>query len=463
MKLSIPREIAYDAYVAIVDNKRRPDEVLEEAYKDSKAKGLRRLDRNFITELIYGSLRWHLKIQWILQNTSKRDLDSTTPEIRAALIIGTYQIFYMDRVPDRAAVNESVEYVRVKGQANATSFVNGILRQIARRAVYFPKPDKETKPAEYLALQFAHPKWMIDRWVSRFHFEKLETILASHNHPPPFTARINLLKTPVTQIHELQQQLLKQEHTHTERRNLRSAISLKESPDFRPDSLFGQGYYTIQDEASQLIALLLDPKPGDHILDTCAGPGGKLSHIYELAEGKAQITALERSKFQYQKAVDTMRRMGHEQNVTWHQLDFLKFQADEPIDKIIIDAPCTGLGVLRRHPDGKLHKDAESLITLPKIQRSMIDHALAMLRVGGELVYSVCSFEPEETIEHLEYLRNQYGDALEIVTPVSMLPNYFKKYVTKENLLLIYSGNQDDMDGFGAFKVRLKKEFKQGG
>jgi len=458
VKLSLPREIAYDAYVEITENKRRPEEVLDEAFRSERASGLRRLDRNFITELVYGSLRWHSKIVWILQNTSKRDLDSTTPEIRTALVIGTYQIFYMDRVPDRAAVNESVEYVRVKKQPNATSFVNGILRQIARRAVYFPKPDKETKPGEYLALQFAHPRWMVDRWLKRFTFEKLEEILSSHNHPPPYTIRMNLIKTPTEKIQELQQELLKREHTHTDRRNLRSAIRIKDSPDLRPESLFGQGYYTFQDEASQLIALLLAPKPGDHIIDTCAGPGGKLSHIYELANGEANIIALERSKFQYQKALDTMKRLGHTENVTWHQVDFLKFEAEHKVDKIIIDAPCTGLGVLRRHPDGKIHKDEKSLQILPQIQRSMLEHALRQLKVGGELVYSVCSFEPEETGHHLYDLLEKYGDSLEVVTPVSVIPNYFKKYVTKENLLLIYSGNQDEMDGFGAFKIRLKKE-----
>src|SRR5690606_9423889 len=132
-----------------MEQRQKPDEVLVAAYKE-RGKSLKRVDKAFIKEIVYGGLRWHSKIYWILQNTSKRDLDKATAQIRTALVLGTYQIYYMDRVPDRAAVNESVEYVRKKGQANACSFVNGILRQIARRAEYFAKPDKENEPVDYM-------------------------------------------------------------------------------------------------------------------------------------------------------------------------------------------------------------------------------------------------------------------------------------------------------------------------
>src|SRR6476661_4984241 len=127
--LSLAREVAFDAFVAVMDHKRKPDQVLSEMYALHGAK-VSRLDKAFIKEILYGSFRWYSKIYWILQNTSKRNLDESTPEIRAALVVGTYQIYYMSRVPDRAAVNESVEYVRKKGQAKACTFVNGILRQI---------------------------------------------------------------------------------------------------------------------------------------------------------------------------------------------------------------------------------------------------------------------------------------------------------------------------------------------
>ena len=356
MSLSIAREIAYDAFVAVMDQRKKPEKVLAEMYALHDAK-LKRLDRSFIKEILYGSLRWYSKLYWILQNTSKRDLEKSSPEIRAALVCGTYQIYYMDRVPDRAAVNESVEYIRKKGQHNACTFVNGILRQIARRAAYFTKPDKVTKPRDYLALQFAHPQWLVDRWYKRFRFERMEQMLAANNQPPPVSVRINSLKTRLEDAAVLQDILLRDEKTKSDRRPLRSALHLDRSPETGVESFFGRGFYTIQDEASQLIGYLVAPTEGEVLADVCAGPGGKLSHVYELGAEKIQLIAVEKNQVQYNRARDTMHRLGHEK-VDWVQEDFMTWKPANKLDKILLDAPCSGLGVLRRHPEGKWKQEA---------------------------------------------------------------------------------------------------------
>lgn len=458
MSLSLAREIAYDTFARVMYQQQKPEQVLAEYYKEHDKK-LKRIDRNFIKEIVYGSLRWHSKLFWILQNTSKRDLNKSSAEIVAALVVGTYQIYYLDRVPDRAAVNESVEYVRKRGQNSACSFVNGILRQISRRAQYFPKPDKKTKPREYLALQFAHPEWLVARWLKRFKFDKLEEMLAWNNQPPPVTIRLNTMKTKLEDAHHLQAQLLKDERNHSDRRPLRSAIRLKEQLRFSSPSLFASGFFTIQDEASQLIGYLVEPKPEETIVDTCAGPGGKLSHIYELAEGKSSLIAIEQDKDQMQKAKDNMIRLGHE-NLEWIEDNFLNWQSSEGVDKILLDAPCTGLGVLRRHPEGKWHKKVDGIARLAEQQRKLIRHALKQLKVGGQLIYSVCSFEPEESEHHLYSLLKEFPEELEQISPVSRLPDYYKKYVTKQNYLGVFSGNKDDMDGFAAFIIKVKKKFE---
>lgn len=452
MGLSLAREIAYDAYVSVMDKRLKPESVLAEAYRIHDKK-LKRLDRNFIKEILYGSLRWHSKLFWILQNTAKRDLNKSSPEIRSALVLGTYQIYYMDRVPDRAAVNESVEYIRHKGQASACSFVNGILRQIARRAEYFAKPDKKTKPKEYLALQFAHPEWIVGRWLKRFKFERLEQMLAASNQPPPYSVRVNSLKIPTEDLHLLQAQLLKEERIHSDRRPLRTSLRLKEPPKFAKPSLFSQGLYTIQDEASQLIGFLVDPKEGETIADVCAGPGGKLSHIYELGKGNINLYAVERDAEQMQRAKDNMARLGHNK-VHWVEVDYLNWEPGIKFNKILLDAPCSGLGVLRRHPEGKWHKSADILPKLAENQYKMLQQAIDQLEPGGEVIYSVCSFELEESEQHLNRLLEEYKDQIELVSPVSRLPDYFKKYVTRQNMLAIYAGNPDDMDGFSAFILR---------
>lgn len=456
MSLSLAREIAYDTFSEVMDKRLKPETVLEQKYTQF-AKKLKRLDRNFIKELVYGSLRWQGKLFWILQNTSKRDLNKSSPEIRAALILGTYQIYYMDRVPDRAAVNESVEYIRKKGQSSACSFVNGILRQIARRAEYFAKPDKTTKPKEYLALQFSHPEWLVARWLKQFKFEKLQQMLAQNNQPPHFTVRVNSLKTRPEDTHILQETLLRDEKIRSERRTLRSSLRLKETPLMNAESLFGKGFFTVQDEASQLIAYLVDPQEGEHIADVCAGPGGKLSHVYELGKENIELFAIEKNDIQLQRAKDNMQRMGFEK-LHWVHEDFLNWKPKKKMEKILLDAPCTGLGVLRRHPEGKWHKSASGIKDITQNQYEMICHALAQLKVGGHLIYSVCSFEPEESEAHVKRLQNEFGDKIEIVSPVSKLPDYFKKYVTRKNILSIYAGNPDDMDGFAAFIIKLKQK-----
>lgn len=454
MGLSIAREIAYDAFAAAIRKNKKPEDYLEVAY--SKAgKKLKRLDRAFIKELVYGSLRWHAKLYWILQNTSHRDLEKASDEIVAALVCGTYQIYYMDKVPDRAAVNESVEYMRRRGQTSACSFVNGILRQIANRAQYFPKPDKEKEPNAYLALQYSHPRWMVDRWLRHFKFDRLAQMLASNNTPPPITIRCNLLKTPLEQAFTLQEQLLREENIHSDKCSVHEGFKLKTYPKLGPESAFAQGLYLFQDEASQLIGRLVAPKPGEVIFDLCSGPGGKLSHIYELAKGEAKITAIERDSQQLAKAQQNMIRLGHE-NVQWFHGDCAEFQGTEKADKVLLDAPCSGMGVLRRHPEGKWHKTEEAIPRIAKIQRKLIEHALELLKPGGELIYSVCSFEPEESSEHLAYLTEKYNDKIVVVSPQERLPNTYGKYVTQGTrpMLLVFPGNSHEMDGFAAFIVK---------
>ena len=372
-------------------------------------------------------------------------------------MLGTYQIYYMDRVPDRAAVNESAEYVRKKGEANAVAFVNGILRQISRKAAYFAKPDKDKKPIEYLALQYAYPQWMVERWLKQFKFDRLDSMLKEMNQIPPWSIRVNTLKVPANEVHLFQTKLLKEEKTHTEKRSLRTCLKFKDAPNMDPESLFAQGYYTIQDEAAQLIGYLVAPKEGETIVDGAAGPGGKFSHIYELGEGKANLIGVEVKPSQMSRAKETMQRMGHT-NVEWVEADFLEWKPTKPVDKVLIDAPCSGLGVLRRHPEGKWHKDHKIIGAMEAIQRKFIEHGMSMLKAGGELIYSVCSFEVEETEGQLKWIQKKYGDAVEIISPVSRLPDYYKRYVTRENVLLVYGGNQDDMDGFGGFIIKLVKD-----
>lgn len=453
-RLSIAREISYDTLVGVISERKDPDELLEQYYEKAGSK-LKRIDKNLAKEIVYGTLRWWSKMYWILQHTSSRDLNKSSPEVQVALCAGTYQIYYLDRIPDRAAVNESAEYMRKRKQTSAVSFVNGILRQIAKKANYFPKPDKVEKPVEYLSLQFAHPHWMVERWYERFKFDRLSEMLKNSNEAPPITIRMNSLKTSFEDQADFMSKLLKEESIHSVKRPLRGAIRLKQSPDLSKGSLFDQGYYTIQDESSQLIAHLVSPSEGDIIVDTCSGPGGKLTHMYELAGGKAEIYSIEKDQSQYEKAVSNGQRLGYD-NIHFVHEDFLNYKPEKTPNKILIDAPCTGMGVLRRHPDGKMHKTPDIVEIMAKKQKDILAHAFSILSPGGEIVFSVCSFETEETTDQLKWLESQFGDKIEVIPPGERIQDFYIKYVTKENVLLVYAGNTDLMDGFGAFVIRKK-------
>ena len=236
---------------------------------------------------------------------------------------------------------------------------------------------------------------------------------------------------------------------------MRYCLHLSGSPQFGKDSLFGEGYFTVQDESSQLIGHLVQPKENELIFDACSGLGGKTSHLSELSNDKCNIIAIDRNLARLKKAQSSFKRMGH-QNIKVVCKDFLNFDPKQKADKVLLDSPCSGLGVLKRHPEGKWLKKPHIVNQCHNLQKELIIHALKLLKPEGELVYSVCSFEPEESLTHLIWLKEQFNDKIEIVSPLERIPDYYKRFVTRELLLLILSGNQDNMDGFASFIIRKK-------
>ena len=448
-KVTLARLVAYDALTLAAEEGVAPTEAVERLAVERPA--LKNLDRRFIKELVWGSLRWYSKMLWILNHTAERDLKEAAPEIRTALIMGTYQIFYMDRVPDRAAVSQSVEYIRQKGLHQAVGFVNGILRSIARRSKYFQKPDKDAEPVAYLALQFATPPWIVARWHKKYGYEKCQEILQGINKPSPVCLRVNSLKTPEADVRALQTRLLKECQVKTRARPHTFCLS----SDFMPsvqESVFKEGYITIQGEASQVVSSLVDPAAEEVIYDVCCGPGGKTLGIYEASLAKATVIGMDQSKNAIERAQENADRLGHP--VQFECQNFMEWRPEGRCDKILLDAPCSGLGVLQKHPEGKLHKTETFLMDMANQQREMITHALDVLPSGGKLIYSVCSFEPEESEEHLAWIKKTYSGKIEVETPIRFLPNYYKKFVTRDNIFLVQAGHKEGMDGFAAFVVK---------
>jgi len=457
MSVSPSRQLAYDVFHSVMFEKR---EVRASFDYHLKKKKIKPKDKALAFEIIQGSIRWYSKMRWILQNIATRELEKTNPFVQTALLCGTYQIFYLDRVPDRATVNESVEYLKSKRLLKATGFVNGILRQVASKSKYFPKPDKKEKPAEYLALQFAHPKWVVDRWLSRFNFERLEEMLGAHNAPQPYHVRINLKKTTLEEAPGLQTALLRDERTPSKKRPLRSCLQLENFPSMQPGSAFQKGLIAIQGESSQLTSQLMDLGGDFKVLDACCGPGGKSGALFERMSEKSTLVAIDPSEFQIKRLHENLELLGHlpSKRIKTQQtsLEELKSNETDKFDRILLDAPCSGLGTFRQHPEGKWRKKPGCVAKFADQQRALLTQALSHLKPGGELVYSVCSFEPEESKEHLEWLLAEYKDDIEVISPADRIPSYYRKYVTRQHMLVLYSGNEDGLGGFSSFVVKYK-------
>lgn len=358
---------------------------------------LERRERAFVTECVYGVIRWRGRIDWLLSKVCSRPLETLTPWIRNALRLGAYQCFWMERVPHWAAVYETVLLARRFGHQGAANFVNGVLRTLLRQHLTYSLPDATREPVAHLAIATSHPAWLVERWLQRYGWERTHALCTANNQPTGVTLRTNLLRTtPEALTQRLLQEGLRAVHpSHLH------ALGLRVQGTSRLDSLpsYRDGLFQVQDEGALLVAPLCQVRPGQWILDACAAPGGKSTHLAQLQEDTGTILALDAQAGRLRLVQENVARLG----LTSISPLVADATAPPPVrrmfDRILIDAPCSGCGVLRRHPDIKWRKTAADLTTLQDVQLQILHAQHKHLAVEGLLVYSVCSNEPEETTE----------------------------------------------------------------
>lgn len=448
----LARVTAIDALTHVLVRQKHADQALDELFQARSE--LRPLDRAFIYELVFGSLRWLSKMDWIMSHMMDRPFHGLDPRVANALRVGTYQIFYMDRVPDRAAVSETVEAVKQLGASQAASFVNAILRRVARRAEYFPKPDKETDLVAYLAMHTAHPEWMIRRWLEIMPLERLEYLLASHNREPTKTLRV-LSKNPLPQGENADHYLLREFGIHSEVRPLRSALRVDSYPPFARCEAFRGGSFIVQDEAAQLAASLVRPKPGESVFDACAAPGGKAVAVWDQSPEQVTFYLGESSQRRIALLEETLSRTGMNRSakVSVAAGDALDAFAGQSFDKIVLDAPCSAMGIIGRNPEIKWHRTPHDITRCAAEQKRLLSGLGARLLAGGELYYMVCSFEPEETTLQISSFLKEHPEFI-AVDLSKTIHDYYRKYLDQRGQLLIYAGNSDEIDGFFACCLR---------
>ena len=419
----------------------------------------RPLDRAFILELVLGTLRWRGRIDLAIHLASKYPEKNINFQLLQLLRLGAYQILFLDRVPDSAAVNESVRLAKaIFKNEKMSAFVNAVLRAIARKKNQEVFPPFASHPIEYITQALSHPRWMVEGWVKEFGPEMTQKICVANNLRPPFTVRVNTLKISREALRKkLQAAGIDSFPTPFSPEGL----ILKKSPFLAEDELFQKGMYFVQDEASQIIAHLLDPRPGERVLDACAAPGGKSTHLAQLMEDQGEIIALDLHRPKVEVIQENCRRLGISTIQTF-QTDAtqpLPLPAQSTFDRILIDAPCTGLGILHRNPEVKWRRKPQDARRLQGLQMALLENVCSRLKTEGILVYSTCTMTREENDSVVEAFLGRHKDFqvedLRCIVPESWQPLVDEKGFLRTYPEMIILRENYRLDGF--FAARMKK------
>ena len=445
------RKTALDVLNRLSRKKKILDAILSEIPGEEHF-GSRR-DRALFTAMVYGVLRWRGRLDYVINYFSNRPIRKIDPAVLNILRLGLFQIIYLDRIPDSAAVNTAVELTKQIASTRAAGFVNALLRKAARHYTTLPFPTFANNPVAYLINDCSLPDWIAQRWLKRFNPKMLTALCATINAIPPITIRTNTLKTSREALmYSLKDEVESVKKTLYAPDGL-TIIGLKQPiPELAG---FKAGWFQVQDEAAQLVALLLNPKPKETVLDACAGLGGKTAHIAQLMQNKGKIVALDKDEKKLQQLGFEMQRLNILiVNTRCYDLNSsLDPKQIGYFDRILLDAPCSGLGVLRRNPDIKWNSNEADLRRHANTQKQFLANLSKILKPNGILVYSVCSIEPEENEavvnaflkNHPEFVIDKYWGRL----PESLLAQVEPKTGFKTLPML------DNMDGF--FLVRLRK------
>jgi 16S rRNA (cytosine967-C5)-methyltransferase len=350
-------------------------------------------DRRLITEIVYGTIQYQRRIDFMLAPFVKKGLAQLEPWVRQLLRMSVYQVEFLDRIPEHAIINEAVQLAKRKGHQGIAGLVNGVLRAYLRSA----KPNFSVirDPIERLAVKTSHPTWMVKRWVNQYGLEMTRKICEENNRPPVQTIRVNRLKTERSKVKAL---LESDGYAVEETVNSDDGLRITSGGNVALLPYFAEGLYSIQDESSMLVAALLDPKPGMTVLDACAAPGGKTAHLAEYMLNEGKIVAVDLHKHKERLIRQNAQRLGITivETLVQDARTLSETFAPGSFDRILLDAPCSGLGVVRRKPDLKWKKHEADIERIQHIQYKLLEETTQLLKEDGYIVYSTCTLETEE-------------------------------------------------------------------
>jgi 16S rRNA (cytosine967-C5)-methyltransferase len=412
------------------------------------------LDKALLNEIAHGVIRWMRRLDWFLNGFYRGQYEKCLSDVKNAMRVALYQILFLNKIPYAAAVNEAVELIKkLRGDKHA-GVVNGLLRTIIRTLDSLVWPTREIDEVNYLGIIQSHPNWMVRRWVQRFGFDEAEKLCESNNRRPNLTLRVNKNKI---KIEELEKHLEEKGIPYRRGTYLDYFIHIKMMSKIYDDEFFKQGFFSIQDESAGLMSHILDPKENELVLDVCAAPGGKSSHISELMHGAGRIISIDKYVSKVEMMKKNFERLTLSNILAFHEdlqepkTELMREKLLNKVDKVIVDAPCSGLGVITKKPDIKWKRESGDIIKLQKIQFEILDKASEYVKNGGVLVYSTCTTEKEENEDLINMFLEKHKEFR-----VDDASKFVNKDVTNKNGFIELFPHIHNIDG--AFGARLVKQ-----
>ncbi|MFC0188947.1 16S rRNA (cytosine(967)-C(5))-methyltransferase RsmB [Fictibacillus aquaticus] len=450
------RQLAFEILLKIEQNQAYSNLLIHQELQKS---GMDERDKGLLTNLVYGTVQRKNTLDFYIDPFLKKELKKKDNWIRVLLRMSVFQFLYMDRVPDHAIINESVTIAKMKGHSGIGGLVNGVLRSIQREGVRSTESiEDETKR---LALHFSTPEWMIEKWSSQYGAETAALMAESNLSPAPVTARVNVLKCSRDEaIAALEAEGI------TAVKGELSEDSIMAEKGFLPgSSAYKDGLLTIQDESSMLVARALAPEPGEQILDACAAPGGKTTHLAEQMNNQGDITALDLHPHKIKLIKEQAERLGLH-NIHAEALDARKARekySEEYFDRILADVPCSGYGVIRKKPDMKWTKSESDAARLSSIQKEIVASLVPLLKDGGVFVYSTCTIDKEENEEMASWILKEFSDLQYDPTFKDKMPETVQAYIADNESQLQILPHYFNSDGFFIAAFRKTKKQTAGG
>lgn len=405
------RTAAVKSLMKILEQNETFDEVV-----DSYAKKIDNMPE--LTNLTAGTVKHKITLDFFIEKISSRNFKKISPPIKNILRAALYELEYL-KTPDYAVINSYAEIAK-KYDKNSTGFVNAILRNFLRKREEINFPDPKENPVEYVSLKYSHPAWFVEKRIREYGMEETEKICEFNNKPPVLSIRINSLKTTKAELTNL----FKENNVEfTESLISEECLIMKKTGNVKNIPGYEEGFWSVQGEVSALAAKILNPQPGEKILDLCAAPGGKTVHIAELMQNTGEVIAVDLSKKRIGKIEENCKRLGITR-VKSVLAEATEYTSDGKFDRILIDAPCSNTGVFGKRPDARWKRTPEDIKNLSELQLKILQNASTLLKEGGVTVYCTCSIEPEENLILVEkFLKHNKNFDFDEIQKIGIIQN----------------------------------------